>query len=77
MPNACTTPAAVAECPVTAPAPPAVGDSEAAQRRRQGNAIGFDPLPEPFDAGARVRLVTASGKVVLRDPPWAKNCTDP
>lgn len=74
MPSSCTTPSALAECPVAAPAALAVVESEEAMQRRQSNAIGFDPLPEPFDAEADVRLVTSTGKVVLRGAPWKKNC---
>ena len=77
MPNARTTPTALAECPAAVSSAVAVVESEYAMQRRQGNAIGFDPLPEPFYAGASVRLVTANGKVVLRNAPWAKDCSDP
>ena len=77
MTKAIPTPAVVAERPAIVPAALAVVETEAAMRRRHCQAIGFDPLPEPFDASARVRLVTASGRVVLKDAPWGKDCSDP
>ena len=70
MPIARTTPAIV-------PAALAEIDAEAAMRRRHCDAIGFDPLPDPFDAAARVRLVTSTGEVVLKEAPWGRCCSDP
>ena len=75
MSNACTPPAAVvAERPVIVPAALAAVETEAAMRGRHCDAIGFHPLPTPFDAVASVRLVTASGKVVLKSAPWTRDC---